>query len=283
LVGVALLNPHGAGLFLRSWELANHPNIRFMEEWKPLPLKSAAGYVFLVSVLLLIPVLRWSPARLTPMQVLLLIGFGFQTLAHARVLVWWIMVFTWVVLPHLQALYHRYLPPVLEETGPADLRKTILAVLAGGVLLIWSAPVQWLVWGEAPLDSQRVTPETPLKAAAFLKEEYQKDQKRAVPRLKRGVFASETLGDYLLWDLRLEPPVRVSCYTHVHLFTPAHWLDCFTVKSGGHGWQAVLDRLGVQFLVVEPDLHPHLAEQVRAAPDDWEIVAEEPILVARRK
>jgi hypothetical protein len=102
--------------------------------------------------------------------------------------------------------------------------------------------------------------------------------------LPRCVFASETLGEYLLWDLRLEPPVRIFCYTHVHLFTPEHWLECMTVKNGDPGWEAILDRHQVAFLVFEPDQHTHLAEQIRAAADRWEIVPRmAPILVARRK
>ena len=50
--------------------------------------------------------------------------FAEWTLAHARFLVWWCMVFAWVVVPHLHAVGRRYLPALLRDAGGADLRKT---------------------------------------------------------------------------------------------------------------------------------------------------------------
>jgi hypothetical protein len=225
-------------------------------------------------VLLLVPLLRWSPARWTPTQVLLLLAFGLQSLLHARVLVWWFMVLPWVALPHLQALCQRYLPGLGEERNRADLRKTILAVLVAVIVLVWSVPAQWLVFREPPLGSNIVHGITPLQTSAYLREQYRNDREG---RLQRVVFAPETVGDYLLWDLRdLDPPVRMFCYSHVHLLTPEHWQKVMVVKSGQRGWQQVLDDHGVQFLVVDRfgpgEPHEELIRQVRAAPDRWEEV-----------
>ncbi len=278
VAAVGALNPHGPALYLEVWRLSNHPNIRFLEEWKPLPLKSIQGGAFLVSVAFLLPLLWWSKARLTGTQAILVLAFGVQTLLHARVLVWWIMVVAWVVLPHLLATLQRLRLPLLEETDRPDLRRTVLAMLTTVAITLWSAPLQWLIWKEAPVGAQRVTETTPLKAAAYLKRCY-----AAEPKLSRTIFTSETLGEYLLWDLRLDPPVRIFCYTHVHLLTPEHWHECMKVKNGDHDWQDILDRHEVAFLIVEADLHPNLARQVRAAEDRWEIVPQmKPTLVARR-
>jgi hypothetical protein len=214
----------------------------------------------------------------TPTQVLLLMAFGWQSLGHSRMLVWWIMVFPWVAVPHLHALANRILPRLCARDDIPTLRKTALAMLAAGALLLWSGPAQWLVWGDAPDGTRRVTAATPLVAASYLKGQYRK-----TPSLRRVVFASETLGDYLLWDLRLEPPVHITCYTHAHLFTPEQWRDCMHVKAADQGWRDVFDRQGAQFLVVEPDLHARLVGQVRADPANWQVVANEPIFVARRR
>jgi hypothetical protein len=278
LAGAALLNPHGPWLFLYSWRLSNHPNIQFMEEWKPLPVKGLSGYVFLASVLILAPLLRWSPRRFTPAQVLLLAVFGLQSLAHARVLVWWIMVFAWVVVPHLQATGRRYLPRFLVETDTPDLKKTILAGLAAVALFLWSGPAVWLLWGDVPNGPKCVNGLTPLETSRFLTKEYEEH-----PELPRCVFADETMGDFLVWDLRREPAVRIFAYTHVHLLTPDHWLECMAVKSGDRNWQAILDRHQVQFLVVDKNLHENLVRQVRAASERWQVVSDKPVFVARRK
>jgi hypothetical protein len=278
VAAVAVCNPHGPALLLYTSELGRNPNIPFMEEWKPLPPRSPSGYLFVASVLLLVPLLRWSPARFTPTQLLLLAVFGWQTLAHARMLVWWSTLYAWAVLPHLEALGRRWLPGLLRETRPPDLRKTILAGLTATVLVLWSAPLLWLCWGEAPVAAQRVTAETPVEVCRSLERQY-----RRQPGLGRTVFTSETLGDYVLWALRPEPPVRVFCYTHVHLLTPEHWRECMLVKSADHRWPEVLDRHGVQFLIVEAGLYGPLIQQVQAASDRWQVQATEPIFVARRR
>ena len=105
---------------------------------------------------------------------------------------------------------------------------------------------------------------TPVKASARLKAIFTAD-----PSLPRCVFTSETLGEYLLWDLRLDPPVRIFAYTHVHLLTTQHWLEFMHVKNGDPGWQEILDRHGVAFILVEPELHQQLTKEVRAD-KNWE-------------
>ena len=280
LAAVALLNPHGPRLFLYSYELSRHPNIPYMDEWKPLPVKSLSGYAFLFSFFLLAPLVRFSPVRFSPTQVILLAGFGQQSLAHARVLVWWTVIVVWVALPHLQAVWLRYQPKAPAGTDLRTGWKTLLAALAVLLLLPLSSPGQWLWTRRVPAIAQRVTAVTPWEASAFLKKEYVKN-----PHLKRCVFTSETMGDYLLWDLRLDPPVHVFCYTHVHLFREDHWKDCLAVKFGDRRWQAILDANGVQFLVVERiPLYEPLIEQVEAADNSWKVIPlESPVFLAKRK
>jgi hypothetical protein len=299
-----MLNPHGPLLWKYSWEMSRHPNIgTFMEEWKPLPIKSGSGMVFLFSVLVLAALARWSPQRFTALQVLLLLAFGWQSLAHSRMLVWWVMVFPWVAVPHLHAVCRRYLPGFLEDNSVLSFRKTVLAAVVAVVGLLWSVPAWWLIYGDKPTAQQRVYPETPVQASAYLRRQFEKD-----PQRPRSVFVSETAGDFLLWSLRdLDPPVQLSCYSHVHLFSPEHWEKCYKVKSGQRAWQEILDEWGVEYIVVEWDLYEQrdhvaqgkppgvfdLIDQVKAS-DRWRVVTdvdpktrerkplEQPVFVAER-
>jgi hypothetical protein len=286
LAAVALLNPHGPNLFLYSSQLQSNPNIPTMEEWKPFPVKSLSGTMFLSTIALLVPLLRYSPVRFTATQVLLLLVFGLQSMAHARILVWWSMVFAWVVLPHLQACCARAFPTLLRETTPPNLRWTLGALVGVPLLLLYSGPLLWLVFGNPPEAAQRVTAETPVKVSRNLKTAYDADQER---KLSRCVFASETLGDYLLWDLRTDPPVRIFCYTHVHLFTREHWQQALAIKSAEPGWQGLLDEHQVEFIVLEPYRYSarqggysDLIDQIEAASDRWQVVSRSPVFVARR-
>ena len=291
-----MLNPHGPALFWHGWELAHHPNISYMDEWRPLSWHLPVGQVFLASLLLLVPLLWWSPRRLSPLQVLLLVGFGWQTVAHARFFIWWTMVFVWAALPQLQAVLRRYPWLWSEDRSVPSLRKTVMAGLLVGVTLIWTPGAWWLLYGEAPRGTQRVVPLTPIPVAEYLKHQYQSCSDPRV--LSRTVFASETLADYLLWDLRLDPPVRLCCYTHIHLFSVEQWYKCMEVKSAEPSWQQILDKWDVQFVVLEYDLYEQqehrargqppgfsdLIDQIKAANDRWQVVPEvgAPFFVARR-
>ncbi len=321
-----LVNPHGPMLLYRSYTVAQNPNIATMEEWKPLPYLNAVHTVFLGSVLVLGVLLRLSPRRFTPTQILLLVGFGLQSVVHARMVVWWIMVFGWVAVPHLHAVAGRYLKlPWLDDPSLPSLRKTVLAAALAAMLLLWSRPAWWLLWGEAPVAEGRVRPATPihvleqvrtadptralggwlaagspLEAAALARTEsaLRGPDWQDRPRL---IFCSEGIGDYLLWEARLPaagPPIRLSCYTHVHLFSKSDWDQCIQVKNADRNWQAILDALGADFLVLEDDQYEqanhraagkapgfsNLIDRVRAADDRWQILSEagQPVFVAQR-
>ena len=83
---------------------------------------------------------------------------------------------------------------------------------------------------------------------------------------------------WVLWTgapwkaLPAEYPVLL--YSHVHLFAPAYWQECMTVKRGDPGWREALDRRGVNLVVVEADLHPSLCGELRRDPD-WLVVLDQ--------
>jgi hypothetical protein len=275
VAAVAVLNPHGPRLFLYSLEMSNHENIRTMDEWKPLPVSGFAGYLFLASVLMMAVLARLSPRRFTATQVLLLVGLGVQVLAHWRVMVWWGFVVVWVALPHIQALLARGRKGATPWPTVAKTGWTAGVILAGMLL---SGPALWAAGYRYDL-AKHVTDMTPWQVADYLREQYAAD-----PTLKRNIFTSETMGDYLFWALRLGPPVRIFCYTHVHLLTIEHWNECMKVKFAEPSWEAILDSHCVQFLIVENTPQYHLLmEAVRAARDRWEVIIEDPLFVAKRR
>jgi hypothetical protein len=274
LVAVVALNPHGPRVFQYVAAMSNHANIQAMNEWKQLPVKSEAGYLFLASILMMAGLARLSPLRFTPTQVLLLLGLGVQVLAHWRVMVWWGFVVVWAALPHIQAVLARgYKIPAARASYVMTL--LWLGVALAGLAL--SGPALWAA-GYRHDPDKHVSDKTPWRIADYLREQYAAD-----PSLSRCIFTSETTGDYLFWDLRLDPPVRVFCYTHVHLLTEPHWKECMQVKFAEPGWEDILERQGVQFLIVENmPMYKQLMEAVQGAATRWKVVSEGPIFVAKR-
>jgi hypothetical protein len=86
------------------------------------------------------------------------------------------------------------------------------------------------------------------------------------------VFASETLGDVVLWDLAPEVPVFI--YTHVHLFPPEHWVRCLAIRSGSAVGQQIMDLFHVNLVLAEPDLNPGLCVLLRQDPG-WKVLVDE--------
>ena len=86
------------------------------------------------------------------------------------------------------------------------------------------------------------------------------------------IFASETLGDFLLWYLPSEYPILL--YTHVQAFTPEHCQNCLKVKFGAPGWRDYLDAQRVNLVVVEAEGHPTLRDRLKKD-RDWVVLVDE--------
>jgi hypothetical protein len=283
---VAVANPHGPFLYRDMLQFGRHPNLRDLKEWQPLPLRLEGGPQgpFLVSLLVLAVSRALSPRRFTPAQLLLLVVFGVWTCLQQRMLTWWLMLVPWLAAPLWAAAGERLTRSRLLVPSVPTLRKTVLAAALALPLLLLSGPGRWLLTGRPrPLD-QAVVRGTPWRLAAQLKAPAGASSdwlpalaqalRASYPegRFRGSIFPSETQGDYLLWALPADQPVFV--YTHVHLFSPEHWAECLTVKFAEPGWRQVLDRHAVNLVVVEPQIHPQLADCLRRDPD-WQIVLDE--------
>jgi hypothetical protein len=288
-LAVALLNPHGPRLYLYTLQLAKHPNIPMLEEWKPLPFHWDVGghWAYLFLLLLLLASQALSRRALSPTGLLLVASFGIFPLLQQRMLSWWVMLVPWLLVglysPHSAAGQDAQQADGGRRVAGSGY-KTLLAGFLLFLALLWTPPVQWLrARGPQPLDRQ-LAPGTPWRLAAQLKSDPD-DKTKPLPELAAAlrasypggrfhgaIFPSEAQGDYLLWALPADYPVLL--YTHVHLFSPRHWQECWTVKTGGGGWWEILDRHGVNLVVVEPERHPDLAEALRAD-SAWQIVLDE--------
>jgi hypothetical protein len=285
VLAAGLLNPYGPGLYLDALGLARHPTLGTIEEWRPLDfaLDGGGGHWGYLALLVLIALSQaLSPRALTPTQVLLLLTFGVLPLFQQRMMLWWVMLAPWLLLPLWAALGERLPWPWLHYQGGLDLRKTILAVLLVGVAFLWSGPGHWLTTGSPQPLAQQLPRSTPWRVAAQLQagpgQPPLPPLAQALARHYRGgrlvgrIFASEGLSDYLLYAL----PGRadVLAYTHAHLFPREHWLDYLTALLGRPGWRDVLDRYRVNLVVLNGEARPELAELLRAAPE-WEVVLDE--------
>jgi hypothetical protein len=286
ILAVAVLNPHGISIYQQALNVGQHPNIATLDEWKPLDFGARWGghWPYLVSVGLLVGSQFLSPRWYSPTQWLFILGLGLTPCFQQRMMVWWVPVVPWVLLPLWVATGKLLRWNWLHHESVPSFRKTLLVGMIAAVVVLWSGPAGWLLKGRPRPLERSITAGTPWQLAEQLKAptdtsdpwlpSLAQELREHYPdgRLTGCIFASESLGDYLIWSL--PPDIPVSSYTHAHLFTPEYWQESLTVRSGGAGWGEILDRNHFNLIVVESDLHPQLRTALRRDPA-WQILLDE--------
>jgi hypothetical protein len=133
---------------------------------------------------------------------------------------------------------------------------TLVGLLAV-VALPWFRPL-------LPLPEWRrgyVSLETPVQAVSAL-------QSLAQPMR---LFNEVGYGSYLIWSW---PEVPVFIDTRVELYPPEQWADYIAVSQARYDWEAILDRYGVDTLIVDRVTQQPLVEGA-AADEDWTTLYED--------
>ncbi len=264
----AMINPSGPWLYQHVLTFGRNPAVRTFDEFQPLfnlSVGPLALWLFLAGWVLLFA--SWLTARRGPSAtgVLLILLFGVLPVWQRRLMIWWMPLVPLLAAPAWAALLKRRWGDAELPGGP-NLRNTAVAGLALLFALALSPPVAWLSRGPAPL-ATAVTRETPWELALVVDGVGVPGDRAG--RLREGIsgafdggpfrgriFASETAAELFVWRGGAPSPVIV--YTHIHLFNMAHWEMCLEVKSGGAGWDTILDGWGVNLIVVEAATHPGL-------------------------
>jgi hypothetical protein len=285
-LAIAILNPHGPSLYWETVKLARHPNIASQIEWGPLEFDLRSGwhwnYLVLLALVAGVQALnrRWFPAS----DYLLLVSFGLPPLFQQRMMVWWMMVAPWVVIPHCADIAQRIRGGRPERPANPNGRKTLIAFQLLIATALLSAPVRWLVSGRPEALENSAYNATPWQVVAELHAPPERRGKW-LPELASGlreyypeaqfrgtIFSSALLGDYLVWGLAPETPIIA--YSHAHLFPPTYWLQFRMAKLGMAGCRRFLDSCDVNLVVLEAEIYPDLRGLLTRDPD-WLIVLDE--------
>ena len=94
----SLINPYGPGSLVYVASIGSNPVIRdYVTEWAPTTVSWREGIMFFASVGLLAPLALKSRLRLTAVEVLVLIVFGYLAWSSVRAIVWWGLVIAPIV------------------------------------------------------------------------------------------------------------------------------------------------------------------------------------------
>ncbi len=256
----ALANPRGVGIAADGPALLpDRPSQTLVVEWQSPTPSGIAGVVFYVSILTLILTVAYARRRPSPTDALLTVGFLWLAWSGVRYVVWYGMAVMPILAEGWASLWPR------AATLPA--RRNALNLVLALLLLVPVALAQpwwverlplpetyWrLVWRGAP-EGALIGEENPLDAAEYL---------RAHPGGR--LFNEMGYGSYLIWAL---PDQRVFVDPRVELYPFDQWEDYVRISSGVR-YNELLDRYGVDRILLDTELQPELA---RALADDprWE-------------
>ena len=251
LVGAAgvlatLIGPFGARVWPYVWDLSTHPVVsRQVAEWSPPTLHSWTGRFFFISLFAVAAFLarRRPPAPWRTLAELAV--FAALGLLAIRGVAWWGLYAPVVVAG---------LIPRSERSAAREERSPINAVVIAS-LVVLTAAVSTTRVGTDPVTGGPAglsyAPTDLVDAAAA-----------SVPNGSHA-YVDEV---YASWSEYQAPGLPVAVDPRVELFPQETWDDYLLVSEGRDGWQGVLDRWGVNVLVLQPDQSTGLLEVIGRDP-----------------
>jgi hypothetical protein len=246
-----MLNPYGPGALVYVATISNNPIIRdYVTEWAPTTVSWHEGIFFFASVVVLGSLMLRSRLRLTAVEVLALLAFGYLALSAVRVIVWW----SFLIAPILARMLGSVLPnrPQRVARDHPVINALIIAgiVIVAGFSLPWTKTwVPFLPTAKQPMLAE----ETPLRLAEYLQTHD--------PPASGNMLNSQKWGGYLEWATWPRHQVFVDGRIELH---PAQvWLDYVDIVFPTTRWRALLDKYDIQYLVLTNDYNPDLLAEVR--------------------
>jgi hypothetical protein len=272
-----LLNPYGLGVYAEVLSFAGNPNLQDLIEWEPLTLRMSQGKTIAVAALALMTAYRFSPRRITSAEVLLLVGLGGAALWSSRMVHWWGPVAAYSLALHVAGIARRWLP---AKRTPAH-RRGLTSVVTVGLLWIFFAytPFGFTLLHGRPTDAQAraqrivnsTSAQTPVAAVNYLR-------RHPVQGL---VFNSYEWGDFLLFG----GPRDLQLFTnsHAHLIPREVWQDSLTILRAGSRWDDLLDRYGVNTLVLNSQQSEALIRALKGDSETWDVAYEDRLVAVFRR
>ncbi|HUS17461.1 MAG TPA: hypothetical protein VM536_20890, partial [Chloroflexia bacterium] len=254
-----LLNPYGAGLHLHIFEFVRHPLLtRITVEFLPPDFRQPITWAFLVMLAGMGALLIAVRGRIAAAHALLLLAWTIFSLQAARNIFQFSILVPGLLAPQVVQLLNRARGLLGRYRTPAGLRQ------GRPVLFVGTLAVMLLVAtfsgrdGRGPgLRARWTSPPFPLGAVAWLQTD------PAAPHGK--MFNTMTWGGYLLTTLY--PAHQIFVDSQQDVYGEALTRDYLTIESLAPGWDTLLDRHGVTW-VIEPVGSP-LVAALRARPDQW--------------
>jgi hypothetical protein len=243
----SFLNPRGIFVWQFVSDMLTSPSDQlFATEWRP-PVN--AGWqmnIFFAWLLLFAPLAALSPRRLSLLEWVWFLGFGWLALSGLRYVIWFMFILALLTGPLLTELVR---PFTREATGNSNSR---FNYALGGMLLL--LPLMLLPglreswWTDSPPPYHEAT--TPLAGTEWL---------AAHSELPGPLFADYTFGSYLTLAL----PARLLWIDNrFNAYPPEHWEKYQQIASAEPDWEELLDVDKVNLLMLSLTSQQSLVQAV---------------------
>lgn len=242
----SLLNPHGFGVWQYLVFILNNPSdYLFSVEWRPPTNEGWQMNVFFLWMLALPILASFSKQKLTWLEWILFLGFGWLALSGVRYVIWFMFLLAIFTAKLVSDWTNIYIDKPIEKINPCI--NTVIAVMLLLLSLVFMPGVRDSWWEDAP-DLYELTT-TPVDAVEFLKTRED---------LPGPLWNDYAFGSYLEFILPSRPTWMD---TRMYSFSLEQWQEYVRVTSG-KGWQEMFDREGVNLLLLSQAAQPNLIQAV---------------------
>lgn len=236
------INPHGIHVLGYVRDMLSAPsNQLFSVEWMPMVNRGWQANLFFMWLLLFAPMAAISPRKLSVLEWVYFIFFGWLALLGIRYVIWFIFIMVILTATLLAEWDARYLESPVQNEKPA------LNIFAACLLLL--IPFAFLPgfrdswWPDAP---RAYDSANPIEATRWL---------AAHPELEGPLWSDFSHASYLIFALPSRP---VWIDTRFELYPPAQWEKYIAIANASQQWQKLLDEEGIQLVMLSTAGEPLL-------------------------
>jgi hypothetical protein len=229
------INPRGIFVWQFVSDMLTSPSDQlFATEWRP-PVN--AGWqmnIFFAWLLLFVPLAALSPRRLSLLEWVWFLGFGWLALSGLRYVIWFMFIMALLSGPLLTELVRPFARERVRSSNPR--LNVMLGALLSFLSLLMLPGLREDWWTDSPPLYHEAT--TPIAATEWL---------AAHPDLPGPLFADYTFGSYLTFVL---PSRLLWIDNRFNAYPPEHWETYQEIASAKPGWDGLLENDKVNLLML---------------------------------
>jgi len=259
-------NPHGLFVLGYVKDMLSAPsNQLFSIEWLPMVNRGWQANIFYLWLLFFAPLAANSPRKLSALEWVYFIFFGWLALFGVRYVIWFVLIMAVLTAKLLAESDARYLESPLQNEKPALNIFTACLLLLIPFALLPGFRDSW--WPDAP---RAYDSANPIAATEWL---------AAHPELEGPLFSDFSHASYLIFALPSRP---VWIDTRFELYPPEQWKKYIAIATASLQWQKLLDDEGIQLVMLSTGGEPLLISAMQDSAQWCENYHDEDVFIFSR-